>query len=229
MTKQSNSFLFHVSSRGTRGGNNKDIRKNGDIPGNIFGLSLDSTMISCPLKMVQKHRSDFEGGLFYVQIDSGEKIPVVLEEIQEHPVTHMPLHIVFKRVNLLEKIEMDVPVEMIGECDVPDSNILLVRDELPIEALPSDIPEKFEIDISKLTEIGQSLTVADIIYDKSLITLQLSEEELEAPLVLLQEPRAEEVEAPVEAVEATDGEASESAADEKTTENSADESAKKSE
>ena len=75
MTKQSNSFLFHVSSRGTRGGNNKDIRKNGDIPGNIFGLSLDSTMISCPLKMVQKHRSDFEGGLFYVQIDSGEKIP----------------------------------------------------------------------------------------------------------------------------------------------------------
>lgn len=230
MTKQSNSFLFHVSSRGTRGGKNKDIRKNGDIPGNIFGLSLDSTMVACPLKMVQKHRSDFEGGLFYVQIDSDDKIPVVLEEIQEHPVTHMPLHIVFKRVNLLEKIEMDVPLEMIGECDVPDSNVLLVRDELPIEALPSDIPEKFEIDISKLTEVGQSLTVADIIYDKSLITLQLSEEELEAPLVLLQEQRAEEVEeAPVEVAAEGEEESSESEDGDKEAEKSPDESAKKSE
>ena len=193
MTKQSNSFLFHVSSRGTRGGKNKDIRKNGDIPGNIFGLSLDSTMISCPLKMVQKHRSDFEGGLFYVQIDSGEKIPVVLEEIQEHPVTHMPLHIVFKRVNLLEKIEMDVPVEMIGECDVPDSNILLVRDELPIEALPSDIPEKFEIDISSLSQIGDSINLSQLDYDKSKVKLVLSEEETpeSVTLIIVQEIKGE--------------------------------------
>jgi len=228
MTKQSNSFLFHVSSRGTRGGKNKDIRKKGDIPGNIFGLSLDSTMVACPLSMVKKHKEELESGLFYVVIDSGENIPVLLEEIQEHPVTHEPLHIVFKRVNLLEKVEVEVPLEMIGECDVPDSNILLVRDNLPIEALPSDIPEKFEIDISALTEIGQSLFVADLSYDKSIITLQLSEEELEAPLVLLQELRAAEVEP--EPVTEGDEAADEGEAEgEEASEENADEDSKKSE
>ncbi len=205
------------------------MRKNGDIPANIFGLSKPSVSVKCPKQLVQKQQEDLESGLLYVVLDNKDEVPVLLEEIQVHPVTKEPLHVTFKRVNLAQKIEADVPLETVGECEVKNANVLLVRDELPIEALPSDIPERITIDISKLTEIGQTLGVADLQFDRAAVELKLSEEEMDAPLVIVQMQK-EEVE---EELEVTEGEgeadtAAEADGDEKATasDKSAEESTK---
>ncbi|NCN06314.1 MAG: 50S ribosomal protein L25 [Candidatus Pacebacteria bacterium] len=194
MTKNTAAYKFHVSSRDIKTDSIGNMAKNGDIPANIFGLSKPSISVKCAKQLVQKQQEDLESGLLYVVLDTKEEIPVLLEEIQKHPVTKEPQHVTFKRVNLSEKIEADVPLEIIGTCEVKNANVLLVRDELPIEALPSNIPENITIDISVLTEIGQTLGVADLQFDRASIALKLSEEELGAPLVIVQEQKEEVVE-----------------------------------
>jgi hypothetical protein len=62
--------------------------------------------------------------------------------------------------------------------------------------LPTDLPEKFEIDISKLTQVGQSVSYQDLVYDKNLVTLMIEEEELNNPIVILQEQKEEVEEEP---------------------------------
>ena len=114
---------------------------------------------------------------------------------------------------------------MLGECEVKNANVLLVRDELPIEALPSDIPENITIDISSLTKIGQTLGVSDLEFDRANIELKLSEEELEAPLVIVQEQK-EEVAADDEGGEAA-AESSDAAEDDKPTQEKAEEQSPK--
>ncbi|OGJ22183.1 MAG: hypothetical protein A3A82_00240 [Candidatus Pacebacteria bacterium RIFCSPLOWO2_01_FULL_47_12] len=205
MSDSGNKFKFHVTSRDIQADSIGKMLKNGDIPANIFGLSKPSVSVKCPKKLVQKQQEDLESGLLYVVLDTNEEIPVLLEEIQKNPLTKEPLHVAFKRVNLAEKIAASIPLEIVGECEIKNANILLVRDELPIEALPSDIPEKITIDISALTEIGQSLGVAELLFDRTTVVLKLSSEELAAPLVIVQELKEEKVEEPVVVAEvATD-------------------------
>jgi large subunit ribosomal protein L25 len=132
----------------------------------------------------------------------------LIEEIQYNAVNEEPLHISFKRVNLKEKVVQEVPVEMIGEADIPGATILLTKDVLEVEALPADLPESIVLDISVLKEVDQTLHLSDAQYDRSKVTVLLSEEELESPLVLVQK-HAEEVveEETTEVTEETAGEA----------------------
>jgi len=197
MTKTTTTFKFHVLSRDVQKESSGKMKKNGDIPANIFGLSKPSIAIKCSKKLVQKQQEDLESGLLYIVLDKKEEIPVLLEEIQKNPVTKDPIHVTFKRVNLAEKIEANVPLELVGEADIKNANILLVRDELTIEALPSDIPENITIDISGLTEIGQTLGVAELVFDRAVIELKLTDDELDAPLVIVQEQKEEVTEVAV--------------------------------
>lgn len=206
MTSTVAPYKFHVSSRDFKIDSIGKMLKNGDIPANIFGLSKPSVSIKCSKRVVQKQQQDIESGLLYVVVDNKDEYPVLLEEIQVNPVTKEPLHVVFKRVNLAEKIEAEVPLEIVGECVVKNANILLVRDTLLIEALPSNIPERITVDISVLTEIGQSLGVAELQFDRAVVELKLSEEELGAPLVIVQEVKEEKVEEVVVVADAAAGE-----------------------
>jgi hypothetical protein len=92
--------------------------------------------------------------------------------------------------------------------------LVVVKDEIEVEALPADLPEKFEIDVSLLTEVGQMVTYADLKYDRSKVTLVLGEEGEEEPVVLVQEQREEEPEEEPEVVEGEEGEATEGEAGE---------------
>src|SRR3990170_2359226 len=79
----------------------------------------------------------------------GHKIKT--EHIQVNPVTDQPLHIDFYQVNLSEKVKVDVPLEIVGEAPAAQKKIGLLLtpvSELEIEALPGDIPDKIEIDIT---------------------------------------------------------------------------------
>jgi len=82
----------------------------------------------------------------------------------------------FYKPDLTEKIEAQVPVEVIGE----ESNEFLkngtgialqLLQEITVEALPEDLPHEFQVDVSKLTELGQGVTIADLNYDKAKVTI----------------------------------------------------------
>lgn len=191
---------LHVSKRNTMGKKVSKLRKNGQVPANIFGEDQDSQAVAIDTSELIRHfNSEGDSGLVYLVSEEGKEVPVLFEETQYDVVSGDPLHISFKRVNLKEKVQSEVSLELSGEVDIPGATVFLVRDYLEVEALPTDLPESITIDVSGLTEIGQSLHLADAAFDRAKVTVLLSEEELEEPLVLVQEVKEEvEEEAPEE-------------------------------
>ncbi len=205
---------FHVSSRALEE-NLAQIRRNGFTPGNIFGLSKDSAGISLNTKSFLQHlKTEGESGLLYLVADQTKtEIPVLISEVQRHPVTNDIAHVSFLRVNLNEKITKAIDVKLEGLFEVKEATVLLVRDSIEVEALPADLPEAFFIDISKLTEVGQEVHVADLEYDRSKVTIQMTPEEQEMAIAFVQEVKEEVIEEPVvEEVPAEGAEATDAAA-----------------
>ena len=180
----------------------KKYRAEGFILGNISGHG-ESHAIALPLKETTKLLNEIgESSVFYIVIDDDkQEIPVLLQEIQVDPLTNKYVHIALKKVSLKEKVHAFVAFSLVGELSVPDSVTLLTRQEVEVEALPTDLPSEFVLDISKFTAVGQQITFADLDYDRSKVTLLVEDEN--EPIVVLSQVKEEVEEEPaVETAEA---------------------------
>lgn len=189
---------FSVEERQVLGSKVKNIRNNNQMPGNVYGIGKDSEAVILSLNEFARLYDEVgETGVVYLKIgDRKQATPVLIDEVQVHPVTNQPLHVAFKRVDLSQEIEAEIPVELIGEFDVSQAVMVQVKKEIEVEALPEDLPDNFQIDLSTLTEIGQMITLKDLDFDKSKVKLVgvETDEDWEQPVVLVQEQREEEVE-----------------------------------
>jgi len=202
----STTHTLHMFDRKSDGEKTSVLRKKGLVPSSVFGEGGYTNLISISEKELYSIVAvGADSALLYLTSEGSENVPVLIEEIQSHPVTGKALHVSFKRVNLKEKITAEVSIETVGEADIRDATVVQVRDVVEVEALPADIPEKITIDISKLTEIGQTLLITDAEYDRSVVKVLLSEEEALEPFVVVQEVK-EEVE-PEVVEEVAEGEA----------------------
>jgi large subunit ribosomal protein L25 len=89
-----------------------------------------------------------------------------VREKQRHPVTGALLHIDFQAVSLTEKLRAMVTIDLHGEAPaVKDYNGILVTgyEQIEVESLPGDLPERIAIDISGLKEIGNAIYVRDLV------------------------------------------------------------------
>jgi len=176
----------------------KKIRKEGLLPATVYGKAFESLSIQFNLAEVEKLFSDIgESTLVEVILDEKEKLPILFRNPQYHPIIGDLIHIDCYKVNLKEKISTMVPLEFVGESQsVKDGNTLMtVTDEIEIEALPADLPENIEVDLSVLDNLEATITVADLKIDTSILTVLTDAEQL---IAKTEEPRAEEEVAPVE-------------------------------
>lgn len=182
----------------------RNLRKEGILPGNISGKKVKSESVQVVLKDFEKvYKEVGETGLLTLTIGSSEK-PVLIHNLQVNPVSDAPVHVDFLQVDLKEKVEAAIPVELIGESPAEKQalgTVVQYINEIKVEALPTDLPEKFEIDTSKLTEVDQSVTVKDLNYDKNKIEVKTGLDEI---VVKVEPPQKEEVAPPP--TEATEGE-----------------------
>lgn len=186
-----NKITFHVHERKIFGKAAKKLKQAGLIPANIYGLNQESVSISLDKKMVEKQLKVSETGLVYLELDDQKKpIPVLIDLVERHVLTTDLQHITFKRVSLTEKVVTDVELVLVGENSVPNATVLQVLDTLEVESLPTEIPESIKINISELTEVGQVITIKDLI-DRTKLAIVCEEDQLEDPVVLLQEVKEE--------------------------------------
>lgn len=151
----------------------KQMRQKGYIPAVAYGAKVKPTNLWVKYKtlndLITKIAS-IEGTVFNIKIKDKE-YPVIIKEIQRDPVTDKPIHVDFQVISLKEKIEVKVPVRLVGEETVlrlTGGMIDFPVRELRVKCLPKDIPEYIEIDISNL-KIGQAITVKDIPQEKFVI------------------------------------------------------------
>ena len=166
----------------------KRLRKVGKIPANIFGKEIKSASITVDKK---EFSQVFEKAGETQVIDLGGR-SVLVSNVQSDPVSGEFIHIDFRQVDLKEKIEAKVPIEVIGESPAEKQNLGTVVQqihEIEVEALPADLPEKIIIDISKLTEVDQAIYVKDLKVDKNIEV----KTDLELIVVKVEPPTKEEV------------------------------------
>lgn len=192
----SSTLKLTVSPRKTFGRKVKSLRRQHIIPANLFGAGISSQAVQVSESIFQKiYEEAGETSVVDVQLEGESKsVPVLIHQLQHHPVTGNVIHIDFLQVDLKKKITTSIPVELSGVAPaVKDAGGVLVQalNEIEIEALPTDIPESLVVDVSNLAEIGQALTLKDISLPSQVTLLT----DIESTLVTIQEPAAEEVEA----------------------------------
>ena len=185
----------------------KSLRKEGIIPAHIFGHKVKTIHI-------QVQKKDFEPvfekagetGIIDLSLDK-EKRPVMVRNIQSDPLTDDPLHIDFYQVNLSEKVRVNVPLETIGQSPAIEKKIGLLLtpvSEIEIEALPTDLPENIQVDISKLENIGDEIKVKDLPIDRAKVEVLTDEELVVTQIGELVTKEMEETEAEIEAEQAAE-------------------------
>lgn len=179
----------------------KTLRLKNILPANIFGKKIKSSAIQVSQKdFTALYKQAGETNIIYLNLEKEKQArPVLVTNLQKHPVTDLPLHVDFHQVDLTEKVTVSVPLEIVGtSLAVKEKGAVLLTllDEIKIEALPQDLPDKFTLDISALNEFGDSLLVKDLKVDKAKVTLLVEEDE---PVIIAQQPKEEEEPAPVAA------------------------------
>lgn len=169
----------------------KQLRKQGLIPSTVYGQEM--TPVSVQIVDKELH-SIFdhvgESGLVDLMLE-GKKLPVLFRNPQYHPVMGTLTHIDCFKVNLKEKINAFVPVEFIGESAAVKGGKVLVEvvNEVEVEALPADLPEKIEVDLVALETIDSVVTIADLIVDRTKVEIKNDPEQV---VVKVEEPKVEE-------------------------------------
>ena len=156
----------NIPGKERKKGNTNPYLKDGLIPSIIYGGSTDPLMVAVDRIQLKKR---FEEGGFYskiFEVDLGEKKePVVVKSIQRHKVKNHPIHIDFQRVDDKTRIIISVPVEFVDQEISPglkQGGVLnVVRRDIELSCLASNIPEKFVISLEG-KEIGDDIRLSSV-------------------------------------------------------------------
>lgn len=156
----------NIPGKERKKGNTNPYLKDGLIPSIIYGGTADPLMVAVDRIQLKKR---FEEGGFYskiFEVDLGEKKePVVVKSIQRHKVKNHPIHVDFQRVDDKTRIVISVPIEFIDQETSPglkQGGVLnVVRREIELSCLASNIPEKFVISLEG-KEIGDDIRLSSV-------------------------------------------------------------------
>lgn len=152
----------------------KVLRKQGELPATVYGKKIDSISVTINKDaFLSVYKEAGETGLIELAIDKDVR-PVLVNTVQIDPVSSDALHVEFHQVDLKEKVHAKVPVDLTGESPAIAQKLgvlLTVIDEIEVEALPTDLPEKIIADVSTLAEVDQELKVSDLTVPSSVTVL----------------------------------------------------------
>lgn len=160
-------FTLKAQKREILGSKVKKLRKAGLVPASVFGKGVDSLSVSVnAVDFAKVYKQAGETSLIYLKVEGENKErPTLIKSLDMSPIKNEVLTIDFHQVNLKEKVTAQVPLEIIGESEAIKSQVAILSQnlhEIEVECLPTDIPEKFEINLEVLKEVGDSLKVADL-------------------------------------------------------------------
>jgi large subunit ribosomal protein L25 len=190
--------LINAEKRNVTGKQVKALRRQGLLPGVIYGRHIEAF----PIQMDAHDASLIldkltASSLITIDVD-GEKFNVLMRDRQRDVIFGDLLHVDFMVVSLTEKLRATVELKLVGEAPVADNPEVVVTQVLnaiEIEALPQDLPEVIEVDISTLETVDDEITVADLDLGEDIAILTDPNETIVSVGYVAQEEVAEEEEA----------------------------------
>lgn len=202
---------------GSGKGDARKLRASGLVPAVVYGHNEKTRSISIDaheLEILFSHIS-VENTIITLDIEGekGDAVQALVREVQAHPWKSHVLHVDFYQIHAGEKVDVEVPIHLVGTAPGVKAGGIMEQmiHDLPIRCLPGEIPQAFDVDVSKL-EIGDSIHIRDLSLGEA-IEVELDEERTICAVVT---PAILEVEEPEEGegVELLEGEEPELIGDE---------------
>jgi len=198
-------IILKADERKITGRKVKRLRKEGKLPGNVYGSDIKSEAVTLDEK---EFLAAFKkaGETSVVELIVGKQTyPVLIHNIQVDPVNASTLHADFLKIDLKKKVTANIPLELVGESPAEKQGVGTVVsyvDEVEVEALPGDLVDKIEVNVETLTEAEQSISIKDLHYDKNKLTITNDPETIVVKVEVQKEEPVEVPAAPVEGEEA---------------------------
>jgi large subunit ribosomal protein L25 len=198
MTTHSDEIIIKVEKRSTTGKQVSQLRRQGILPAVVYGYKVDSY----PIQM-EKHSTTLLMKRItpttLVSLDlGGKKTKAIVRDRNYDVVTGELLHLDFLAISMTEKLKANVAIELTGEApvlsEVPGSLVNQILTELEVEALPNDMPERIEVDLTGLETTEDLITVADLNLDDKITILTDEAEVIVSIGYVAEEEEPEELE-----------------------------------
>ena len=158
---------LRVDARSVSGKATKRLRREGIVPGVVFGKGSESQNVQLDAKELDAlYRSAGKTSVIRLRMpEGGRPKSVLIKDLQRHPLTGRAIHVDLFLVDLTTEMQADIPLVFTGEAPVVtlgDGTLLTNLDHLKVRALPADLPHQIEVDLSALTDLDASIHVRDV-------------------------------------------------------------------
>ena len=153
---------------GTGKGAARTARRNGMVPGIVFGGDTDPLPINIQFNVLLKRlkQGRFKSTLFNLKVEGQDDVRVICRDVQRDVVKDLPTHVDFMRLRRTTKINLFIPINFINEDECPAIRkggvVTTIRNEVELLVTAGDIPEALTVDLSKVENIGDTVTISDI-------------------------------------------------------------------
>jgi large subunit ribosomal protein L25 len=200
-----------LTARDPEGSRNaRRLRRSGLVPGVIYGGGDAPTHFAVDARILRNTLAH-SGAILEVSLDGATGTPVLVKDVQRHPVRGEAVHVDFLRVRMDQAIQTTVTVELVGGDEAPgvvEGGVLSQETrEITIEALPGDIPDSIKHDVSAL-EMNSTITLDALTAPKGVTFVDDDDTLIASIMPPTLEPVEEEIETETGLVgEAGEGEA----------------------
>ena len=162
-----NPDLHALVRTGTGKGAARQARREGLVPGIVYGGGVDPLPVNIPYNMLFKRLKEgrFLSTLFNLKVDGHDDVRVICRGVQRDVVRDLPTHVDFMRLKRTSKINLFIAVDAVGQDNCPGIKqgglLVMVRPEVELIVTADDIPESITIDVEGL-EIGDTVTISSV-------------------------------------------------------------------
>ncbi|HQX16294.1 MAG TPA: 50S ribosomal protein L25 [Anaerolineales bacterium] len=167
--------VLKAEKRGVIGKQVKALRREEKLPAVIYGrhtapININLEAHSASLALSRTTSSS----LVTIDVEGAQHLTLVREKQRDY-IKNRLLHVDFLAVSMSEKLRTAVAIHFVGvSAAVKDNGAVLIRnlEQLHVECLPADLPERIEVDISSLAKIGDGIRVRDVVVSDTVRVLE---------------------------------------------------------
>jgi|TARA_Y100000310_G_scaffold263715_1_gene274089 large subunit ribosomal protein L25 len=145
--------------------NTKEKGAEGSIPAVFYGPKEKSTSISISRKDFAKLWKEAGESTVVTLSGAGDNKEALIHEVDLDPLSYEPRHVDFYVMEKGKKVKVSVPVEFVGVSPAIKElggTLIKVTQDIEVEAMPKDLPQGLEVDISKIVDFSSNVTAADV-------------------------------------------------------------------
>lgn len=164
-------------------GASRRLRREGKIPAVLYGGNQEAVALTLEHRQILHaiEEESFFSSIQEIKLDDGRQQQVVVRDMHRHPFKQLIMHMDFMRVSATELLRMSVPLHFTGEDDSPAATgagmvIQHQITDVEVEAMPGDLPEYIEVDLSTL-DAGDAIMLSDIKLPEGVRLMQLTDDE----------------------------------------------------